>query len=618
MTEEAIVRHPLSPSSDPSSLYSYLAFASKRALSNPHLHAALGIFWLRHSQVNERHEAAAPHFAYALALLSSPSLAPSVTPELMARFRNLYAIALVHDLLYSLPGSHSSTHRHNTRHNPSHHFYGVQANAMMSSSASSSASTMASNSAVNAQSGMSDGFSSQQDHHDDVHDDHTHDMSDTTHSGSGAVGNGSGNGGPSGNGHNPFVKRSPAELEALAKEIIDEFVGCMQIDATQCDVWNNMGAVMAHCQQLKDSRTVFASIVESFPDYVDALHNHGFVDMLAYDAPQAIRRFQTVRIKEASHLDALSNYAGMMLLRQDLDSVALDRIVDLLRQACWSAPHNLALKNNLAVAQALAGQHDESLKTLTDSGLLQPADDKGDRLGYFDSVGRAASANAAWVAMKKKDNWGLAEKWIDQSNPQMSSLALVAKMDLLTRKANERQGEALHGEVLSVMQQATEAPGPRHIIWERVASVAFEEKEYSKADEYLSASLSFVKTHFPAWLNLGLSAQLRGHAARAASIYGHAEQVSPAKSAALLNNLATLHREEGRLDVAESNYRLSLALHDRGEVRSNLALVFIRRHQYSQAYRMLKDAVAMFPGCTSAMSNLRTLERLAAQRHLRL
>jgi len=176
------------------------------------------------------------------------------------------------------------------------------------------------------------------------------------------------------------------------------------------------------------------------------------------------------------------------------------------------------------------------------------------------------------------------------------------------------------GEPGRVWQDIGHVPGGILRFWERdprvlweLGRVGFEQGEYRRVEQWLKKFLAFGKVEGVVWYLLGHVCAVQGKWKQAGIWYEKAIEAG-LDTPSVWKNLAILTMETGYLKEASEYLKESLRLKRDPEVIYALAVVFLKRRRYVQAFDLLRRCLAYEEVRELAEKQLVALKRFLRER----
>jgi Flp pilus assembly protein TadD len=154
---------------------------------------------------------------------------------------------------------------------------------------------------------------------------------------------------------------------AKFEDAVQSYRRCLELDPSDADAFNNLGAALADLRQLEEAITCYQTALLLRPEFGDAQYNLGnaFAELRRYDEADACYR-EALRLKPAFG-SGFINRGNLCRRRGQLADAA-----DCYREAIKLEPSSHLAWNNLGLTLADSGQFQDALAHYTEALRLVP------------------------------------------------------------------------------------------------------------------------------------------------------------------------------------------------------------------------------------------------------
>ncbi|KAG6383025.1 hypothetical protein SASPL_157240 [Salvia splendens] len=403
----------------------------------------------------------------------------------------------------------------------------------------------------------------------------------------------------------------PHELDEICSKLRES----IESDVRQASVWNTLGLILLRTGRLQSAISVFSSLLEIVPDYLDGLGNLGIAYLQGGDLELSEKYLQDLILKDQNHPAALVNYAALLLIKYgsviagaganadaqtSMDHVSAVCIAkDCLLAGAKSDPRAAHIWTNLANAYNLIGDHRTSGKCLE----KQPSAEKRyhclvshrpenwiqivwphDMLLEFTEsemlkdpkilMNSLLGQEMRWLQIREGDPVHI------EPPIAWAGLALVHKAQHEIASSFEIDPKELlevKDRAMSSLKQAIGEDPDDALQWNQIGLHCLCTQQLKMSQTYFKSAVTRLNDCVYTWSNLGISLQLLGESTHAEEVYKHSSIISYiSTSACYIFQPRELCRQMRKYESAKAMFSKALELRPGyAPAYNNLGLVFI-------------------------------------------
>ncbi|XP_047955640.1 probable UDP-N-acetylglucosamine--peptide N-acetylglucosaminyltransferase SPINDLY isoform X1 [Salvia hispanica] len=418
----------------------------------------------------------------------------------------------------------------------------------------------------------------------------------------------------------------PHELDEICSKLRES----IESDVRQASVWNTLGLILLRTGRLQSAISVFSSLLEIVPDYLDGLGNLGIAYLQGGDLELSEKYLQDLILKDQNHPAALVNYAALLLIKYgsviagaganadaqtSMDHVSAVCIAkDCLLAGAQSDPRAAHIWTNLANAYNLIGDHRTSGKCLEKAGKLDPnclatrfavgvhrirdaerSQNPNEQLTWAGNEMASVIREGDPVHIEPPIAWaGLA--LVHKAQHEIASVFEIDPRELLEVK----------DRAMSSLKQAIGEDPDDALQWNQIGLHCLCTQQLKMSQTYFKSAVTRLNDCVYTWSNLGISLQLLEESTHAEEVYKHALSLATSQQApAIFSNLGNFCRQMRRYESAKAMFSKALELRPGyAPAYNNLGLVFIAEGQLEEAKFCFNKATESDPFLDAAKSNM--------------
>ncbi|KAH6770532.1 tetratricopeptide repeat protein [Perilla frutescens var. hirtella] len=418
----------------------------------------------------------------------------------------------------------------------------------------------------------------------------------------------------------------PHELDEICCKLRES----IESDVRQASVWNTLGLILLRTGRLQSAISVFSSLLEMVPDYLDGLGNLGIAYLQGGHLELSEKCLQNLVLKDQNHPAALVNYAALLLIKYgsviagaganadaqtSVDHVTAVCIAkDCLLAGAKSDPRAAHIWTNLANAHHLIGDHRTSGKCLEMAGKLDPnclATRYAVGVHRIRDAERSQNPNEqlTWAGNEMASVLREGDPVHIEPPIAWAGLALVHKAQHEIAAVFEIDPKELlevKDRAMSSLKQAIGEDPDDALQWNQIGLHCLSTQQLQMSQTYLKSAVARLNDCVYTWSNLGISLQLLEESSQAEEVYKHALSLATTQQAhAIFSNLGNFYRQMRKYESSKAMFSKALELRPGyAPAYNNLGLVFIAEGHLEKAKFCFNKAIESDPFLDAAKSNI--------------
>ncbi|KAL8464731.1 hypothetical protein ACS0TY_034297 [Phlomoides rotata] len=425
----------------------------------------------------------------------------------------------------------------------------------------------------------------------------------------------------------------PHELD----EIFSKLREAIESDVRQASVWNILGLILLRTGRLQSAISVFSSLLEIVPDYLDGLGNLGIAYLQGGYLELSEKCLQNLVLKDQNHPAALINYSALLLCRygsviagaganadtrtSEDQVMAVNVAKECLLAAAKADPRAAHIWVNLANAYNLVGDHRTSAKCLEKAGKLDPnclATRYAVGVHRIRDAERSQNPNEqlTWAGNEMASVLREGDSILIESPIAWAGLALAHKAQHEIAGVFEIDPKELLEVKERAMKSLNQAIGedPDDAVhWNQIGLHCLCTQQLNLSQTYLKSAVARLNDCVYTWSNLGISLQLLEESSKAEEVYKHALSLATSRQGhAIFSNLGNFYRQIRKYESAKAMFSKALALQPGyAPAYNNLGLVFVAEGHLEEAKFCFNKAFESDPFLDAAKSNMIKVDSLS-------
>mmetsp|Transcript_1836 Transcript_1836/g.4227 ORF Transcript_1836/g.4227 Transcript_1836/m.4227 type:complete len:627 (+) Transcript_1836:249-2129(+) len=412
---------------------------------------------------------------------------------------------------------------------------------------------------------------------------------------------------------------------------------------TRADCWNNLGRLLYDPRKPAIARMVYELLVNTFQGSDDLNNNLGVLRVVSGNPNKAKKLFRHVLTLCDTHLEALNNYAVLVLIDK--------KYKEATQILCKGLQQNMSepqMWNAVAISYLM--QHNQSyargcIKEARNNEPYHTGAQWSIRFtmaNYLLRVSRTSSTRDERLkCLEGAENLLEAVRQHEETSDVYVALAKVYQAKLETsfqkgmhlKESDKKKRYSIEDKVEKYIIKAIEMDQGNKHAWDEMGALYLRRREFDKAISVLSEAVFRDNNNPSMWMNLGLAYQLAGKLEAAERILEHVLQLDPFCFEAH-TNLGNLYRSQGKLTKAKEKYEACIdllkeacklyendpaSLNRRSkkeaisliaQAQNNLALIYIQEGDYVRAKEALSSAQGAAPQMAYIRKNFARLENI--------